>query len=65
MAVKKFMRITGYAEPPTNTWAYLCDAEADVATLPSECVVAIVAEPGDGKSAVRIRNTSGVFKELG
>ena len=64
MAYKRLQRITAYPEPPTNTWVYVCDAEADIASLPLECVVAVVAEPDVGKSAVRIRNASGVFKEL-
>lgn len=65
MPIKKLSRITGYAEPPTNTWTYICDTDDDIATLPPECTIAIIAEPADGKSAVRIRNASGTFKELG
>ena len=36
MPIKKLSRITGYAEPPTNTWTYICDDEAGIAELPRD-----------------------------
>ena len=66
MAYKRLERLTGCEEQPGETWAYVCDAEADVTTaLPGECVMVLVAEPGSGKSPVRLRTTAGQWKELG
>ena len=46
---------------------FICDAESDVASLPTDCKpgsMAIVAEPDEGKSKLRILNNSGTWKEL-
>lgn len=66
MASKRLTRVTGYSERPGDTWCYECDGESDVtAALPAECVLAIVAAPGSGKSPVRIRKTNGAWAEVG
>jgi len=64
MAYKRLSRIATYPEVPGNTWVYVCDTDADIASLPDECVTVTVAEPDEGKTSVRIRNASGDFKEL-
>lgn len=48
----------------SNKWAYVCDTEADLATLPSDALVAVVLVPDEGKSQKRIKNTQGQWKEV-
>lgn len=64
MAFRRFEKLTGNSEAPNATWSYIFDAEADLASAPDDCVMAIVLAPADGSKQMRIKNTSGAFVGL-
>lgn len=66
MAYWRMARMTGDGEQPAGTWLYACDTESDVTTdIPDECVALLVLEPEEDKSAARVRNSIGEWKEVG
>ena len=64
MAFRRFEKLTGNSEEPNATWSYVFDTEADLASAPDDCSMAIVLAPAQGSKQMRIKNTTGAFVGL-